>query len=174
MSAKDLGPVLRCSFCNKSNREVRLIAGPTVYICNECVDTCLSIIYEGDNRLARLEATKAWVIFEETAEASQLTATEFMRRLQAEDAGILDKPLINFLRAGRALLLQFLPGNIDRKVGILRQRVQELESKGSEIQEQLAIARSRLRDANELQKHERESGTPASFRKEATATQTTY
>ncbi|MFI5142724.1 MAG: ClpX C4-type zinc finger protein, partial [Thermoanaerobaculales bacterium] len=31
--------LLRCSFCNKSQREVRkLIAGPNVYICDECVD----------------------------------------------------------------------------------------------------------------------------------------
>src|SRR5215475_3685199 len=41
------GDVLRCSFCNKSQREVKkLIAGPTVYICDECVDICLDIIAE--------------------------------------------------------------------------------------------------------------------------------
>src|SRR5678809_1141548 len=41
------GDVLRCSFCNKSQRDVRkLIAGPTVYICDECVDICLDIIAE--------------------------------------------------------------------------------------------------------------------------------
>ncbi|HHN73828.1 MAG TPA: ATP-dependent Clp protease ATP-binding subunit ClpX [Acidobacteria bacterium] len=38
---------LRCSFCNKSQRDVRkLIAGPTVYICDECVDICVDIIAE--------------------------------------------------------------------------------------------------------------------------------
>ncbi len=38
---------LKCSFCNKSQRDVRkLIAGPTVYICDECVDICLDIIAE--------------------------------------------------------------------------------------------------------------------------------
>ena len=32
---------LRCSFCGKSRDEVRkLIAGPTVYICDECVNLC--------------------------------------------------------------------------------------------------------------------------------------
>src|ERR1035441_7808306 len=41
------GDVLRCSFCNKSQRDVKkLIAGPTVYICDECVDICLDIIAE--------------------------------------------------------------------------------------------------------------------------------
>jgi len=46
MSTRD-GDVLRCSFCGKSQHEVRkLIAGPTVYICNECVEVCLDIIAE--------------------------------------------------------------------------------------------------------------------------------
>ncbi len=36
---------LRCSFCGKSQNEVKkLIAGPTVYICNECIDICNEII----------------------------------------------------------------------------------------------------------------------------------
>jgi ATP-dependent Clp protease ATP-binding subunit ClpX len=36
---------LRCSFCGKSQNEVKkLIAGPTVYICNECIDICIEII----------------------------------------------------------------------------------------------------------------------------------
>ena len=41
------GDVLRCSFCGKSQHEVKkLIAGPTVYICNECVEVCLDIVAE--------------------------------------------------------------------------------------------------------------------------------
>jgi ATP-dependent Clp protease ATP-binding subunit ClpX len=44
---KPEGDGLKCSFCNKSQRDVRkLIAGPTVYICDECVDICLDIIAE--------------------------------------------------------------------------------------------------------------------------------
>src|SRR5215208_7399072 len=48
MPKKDSGDeVLRCSFCNKSQREVKkLSAGPTVFICDECVDICLDIIAE--------------------------------------------------------------------------------------------------------------------------------
>ncbi len=43
----DDGKVLFCSFCNKSQREVgKLIAGPSVYICDECVDLCNEIIRE--------------------------------------------------------------------------------------------------------------------------------
>ena len=38
---------LQCSFCGKHQREVRkLIAGPTVYICDECIGLCNDIIAE--------------------------------------------------------------------------------------------------------------------------------
>ena len=43
---------LRCSFCNKNQNDVRkLVAGPTVFICDECVDVCNDIITD-DNRSA--------------------------------------------------------------------------------------------------------------------------
>ena len=36
---------LYCSFCGKSQHEVdKLIAGPTVFICDECVDTCVRVV----------------------------------------------------------------------------------------------------------------------------------
>ena len=41
------GKLLYCSFCGKSQHEVRkLIAGPSVFICDECVDLCNDIISE--------------------------------------------------------------------------------------------------------------------------------
>jgi len=41
------GGILKCSFCGKSQNDVRkLIAGPTVYICDECVELCNDIIAE--------------------------------------------------------------------------------------------------------------------------------
>ncbi len=44
---KSNSDVLRCSFCNKSQNDVRkLIAGPTVFICDECVAVCQDIIDE--------------------------------------------------------------------------------------------------------------------------------
>ena len=43
----NVGTVLHCSFCGKSQDEVRkLIAGPTVYICDECIELCNEIIAE--------------------------------------------------------------------------------------------------------------------------------
>ena len=43
----DATKILYCSFCGKSQHEVRkLIAGPSVFICDECVDLCNDIIRE--------------------------------------------------------------------------------------------------------------------------------
>lgn len=48
-TTKDEGTLLYCTFCGKSQQEVKkLIAGPSVFICNECVDLCLDIIREED------------------------------------------------------------------------------------------------------------------------------
>jgi ATP-dependent Clp protease ATP-binding subunit ClpX len=45
--SEDNGKLLYCSFCGKSQHEVRkLIAGPSVFICDECVDLCNDIIRE--------------------------------------------------------------------------------------------------------------------------------
>ena len=47
MSEKNNKNILYCSFCGKSQHEVRkLIAGPTVFICDECVELCMDIIRE--------------------------------------------------------------------------------------------------------------------------------
>ena len=41
------GKLLYCSFCGKSQHEVRkLIAGPSVFVCDECVELCNDIIRE--------------------------------------------------------------------------------------------------------------------------------
>jgi ATP-dependent Clp protease ATP-binding subunit ClpX len=41
--------ILRCSFCGKSQNEVKkLIAGPSVYVCNECIDICNEIINDDE------------------------------------------------------------------------------------------------------------------------------
>ena len=46
-SSGDSKTTLYCSFCGKSQHEVRkLIAGPTVFICDECVELCMDIIRE--------------------------------------------------------------------------------------------------------------------------------
>ncbi|MFO7161341.1 MAG: ATP-dependent Clp protease ATP-binding subunit ClpX, partial [[Clostridium] cellulosi] len=50
--------VLKCSFCGKTQDQVkRLIAGPGVYICNECIELCLSIL-EDENVVERPKSAK--------------------------------------------------------------------------------------------------------------------
>ena len=52
MSEKNNKNILYCSFCGKSQHEVRkLIAGPTVFICDECVELCMDIIKEENKSL---------------------------------------------------------------------------------------------------------------------------
>src|SRR5438093_4061449 len=47
MARREHGGSLVCSFCGKSQKEVKkLIAGPTVYICDECIGLCNDIIAE--------------------------------------------------------------------------------------------------------------------------------
>ena len=47
MNKKDEKDSLFCSFCGKSQKEVKkLIAGPTVFVCDECVELCMDIIKE--------------------------------------------------------------------------------------------------------------------------------
>ncbi len=51
----DGGELLKCSFCGKSQKQVKkLIAGPGVYICDECIDLCNEIIEEELNETSDL------------------------------------------------------------------------------------------------------------------------
>src|ERR1700675_4084128 len=50
MSVDKKNSVLLCSFCGKSQREVKkLVAGPSVYICEECISLCNEIIASEDD-----------------------------------------------------------------------------------------------------------------------------
>lgn len=52
--------ILYCDFCAKSQNEVnKLIAGPKVFICNECIDLCNQIMRDGkpDNPLVTINST---------------------------------------------------------------------------------------------------------------------
>ena len=59
MSSKEENSQLTCSFCGKSQDEVKkLIAGPTVYICDECIELCNDIIDE-ESRLDQVSDPEA-------------------------------------------------------------------------------------------------------------------
>ena len=58
MKKKDETNNVACSFCGKSQKEVKkLIAGPTVYICDECIELCNDIIAEEQSRDSDTVAT---------------------------------------------------------------------------------------------------------------------
>ena len=47
--------LLTCSFCGKSQHEVKkLIAGPTVFVCDECVELCMDIIKDDSKKTSQL------------------------------------------------------------------------------------------------------------------------
>ena len=83
----DGGDLLKCSFCGKSQKQVKkLIAGPGVYICDECIDLCNEIIEEELNETTEVgldelpkpreifEFLNSYVIGQETAKKSLAVA----------------------------------------------------------------------------------------------------
>ncbi|MGH8776777.1 MAG: ATP-dependent Clp protease ATP-binding subunit ClpX [Jiangellaceae bacterium] len=97
----DGGDLLKCSFCGKSQKQVKkLIAGPGVYICDECIDLCNEIIEEElsespDSSLAELpkpreiyEFLEQYVIGQEVAKkALSVAVYNHYKRVQARQAG---------------------------------------------------------------------------------------
>jgi ATP-dependent Clp protease ATP-binding subunit ClpX len=95
----DGGDLLKCSFCGKSQKQVKkLIAGPGVYICDECIDLCNEIIEEelaeaGDVKLDELpkpaeihEFLDQYVIGQDDAKRTLSVAVyNHYKRIQAGD-----------------------------------------------------------------------------------------
>ncbi|HMZ16266.1 MAG TPA: ATP-dependent Clp protease ATP-binding subunit ClpX, partial [Mycobacterium sp.] len=93
----DGGDLLKCSFCGKSQKQVKkLIAGPGVYICDECIDLCNEIIEEeladaDDVKLDELpkpaeirEFLESYVIGQDTAKRTLAVAVyNHYKRIQA-------------------------------------------------------------------------------------------
>ena len=86
--AEQSNELLHCSFCRKSQDDVRrLIAGPTVFICDECVQVCVDIIKADASGVAASGDTP------EAAEARARAAAEQMNRDHAGQAdGDLEIP----------------------------------------------------------------------------------
>ncbi|HYP91815.1 MAG TPA: ATP-dependent Clp protease ATP-binding subunit ClpX [Mycobacterium sp.] len=95
----DGGDLLKCSFCGKSQKQVKkLIAGPGVYICDECIDLCNEIIEEeladaDDVKLDELpkpveirEFLEGYVIGQDTAKRTLAVAVyNHYKRIQAQE-----------------------------------------------------------------------------------------
>ncbi|HWC81400.1 MAG TPA: ATP-dependent Clp protease ATP-binding subunit ClpX [Pseudonocardiaceae bacterium] len=97
----DGGDLLKCSFCGKSQKQVKkLIAGPGVYICDECIDLCNEIIEEelaeaGDVKLDELpkpaeihDFLDSYVIGQDEAKRTLAVAVyNHYKRIQSGDRG---------------------------------------------------------------------------------------
>jgi ATP-dependent Clp protease ATP-binding subunit ClpX len=97
----DGGDLLKCSFCGKSQKQVKkLIAGPGVYICDECIDLCNEIIEEELSETSDLkwdslpkpreiyEFLDSYVIGQETAKkALSVAVYNHYKRVQSGDTG---------------------------------------------------------------------------------------
>ncbi len=95
------GDLLKCSFCGKSQKQVKkLIAGPGVYICDECIDLCNEIIEEELNEATEaswgdlpkpreiFEFLDQYVIGQDIAKKSLSVAVyNHYKRVQAETTG---------------------------------------------------------------------------------------
>ena len=122
---------LRCSFCSKSQEEVKkLIEGPTVYICNECVVLCNEVIKDNiiaDNKLISLpkpekiyERLSEYVISQERAKKilSVSVYNHYKRILNKESCSDIEISKSNVLLigptgCGKTLLIQTLARILD-------------------------------------------------------------
>src|ERR1700737_1061304 len=97
----DGGDLLKCSFCGKSQKQVKkLIAGPGVYICDECIDLCNEIIEEELSETSDLkwdnlpkpreiyEFLDSYVIGQDAAKkALSVAVYNHYKRIQSGDSG---------------------------------------------------------------------------------------
>lgn len=100
--AKDDSKQIRCSFCGKTQEQVaRLVAGPNVYICNECIEICADIIFDDSEEkngetteknllkpMDILNSLAQYVIGQDEAKKSLAVAVyNHYKRINSEDDG---------------------------------------------------------------------------------------
>jgi len=103
----DSGDLLKCSFCGKTQKQVKkLIAGPGVYICDECIDLCNEIIEEEFHEQVEQELTELpkpreiydfleeYIVGQEPAKkALSVAVYNHYKRVRARDLKASDEPI---------------------------------------------------------------------------------
>ena len=114
----DGADLLKCSFCGKSQKQVKkLIAGPGVYICDECIELCNEIIEEelaeatevGLVELPKpkeiFEFLEQYIIGQESAKRALAVAVyNHYKRVQAESAGQRDSDAVELAKSNILLV----------------------------------------------------------------------
>lgn len=108
----DRSNTLYCSFCGKSQHEVHsLIAGPLVFICNECVELCEDIIAEVSKTQEATTGTRqrSWMLYATHAEAQGLADAGVSAKALLERGGVVfseSTTVAELLTGLRAVLLE--------------------------------------------------------------------
>lgn len=90
-------PVIRCTFCQKPTTEVnKMVAGPGVYICDECVSLCVEIINEGSMASTEMPKRARW---EERLSDDELLAA--LPGIAATSASV-ERELATWVRSARS------------------------------------------------------------------------
>ena len=109
---------VRCSFCGKQRSEVRkLIAGPNVYICNECVELCREIVQE-DMRYEQQNEPSGPVTMEDIPKPAEIVAA-------------LDQYVIGQFDAKKALAVAVY--NHYKRIRMMRSKDEDVELQKSNI-----------------------------------------
>jgi ATP-dependent Clp protease ATP-binding subunit ClpX len=93
---QEQNPVIRCAFCQKPTTEVsKMVAGPGVYICDQCVSLCVEIINEGSMASTEMPKRARW---EERLSDDELLAA--LPGIAATSASV-ERELATWVRSAR-------------------------------------------------------------------------
>ena len=110
MASKDSSQALKCSFCGKSQKQViKLIAGPGVYICDECIEKCGLILQDDTSKSKKQDQTLKEIdpheikeffdkfVIGQDAAKEQVAVSVFLHYKRLRHPGILEKSNIFIL-----------------------------------------------------------------------------
>ena len=129
MEDNEIPDFLGCSFCGKGNNEVfKLIAGPQVYICDECITLCNEIIREEKKNAAKTESE---TVFIDMSRDEALVLFEWISRFnELEDRHLEDQAEERVLwnieaDLEKLLFIQLTASNFDELLNKARDRVRD-------------------------------------------------